>query len=93
MTKMIPRETRQADTGCEVQAHLNTELSLGQSRRGSASQNVKIRAGYAEQPHHGDDATDEAEVMKMAWVDGGLGIDLKLIVVAGGVLEETVHRV
>ena len=43
--------------------------------------------------HHGDEATDEAEVGEVVWIDGGGGVDLETVVVLASVLEQTVHGV
>lgn len=44
-------------------------------------------------PHHGDEASDEAEVGEVVGVDGGGRVDLQTVVVLAGVLEQTVHGV
>lgn len=43
--------------------------------------------------HHGDEASDEAEVGEVVGVDGGRRVDLQTVVVLAGVLEQTVHGV
>ena len=43
--------------------------------------------------HHCDEASDEAEVREVVWVDGGSWVDLQTVVVLAGVFEQTVHGV
>lgn len=43
--------------------------------------------------HHGDEASNEAEVCEVVWVDGGGRVDLQTVVVLAGVFKQTVHGV
>lgn len=43
--------------------------------------------------HHGDEASNEAEVREVVGVDGGGRVDLQTVVVLAGVLKQTVHGV
>lgn len=45
------------------------------------------------QTDYGNEASDEAEVGEMVWVDGGRRVDLKTVVVFAGVFKQTVHWV
>lgn len=43
--------------------------------------------------HHGNEASDEAEVRKVVGVDGGSRVDLQTVVVLAGVFKQAVHGV
>lgn len=43
--------------------------------------------------HHGDEASNEAEVCEVVRVDGGGRVDLQAVVVLAGILKQTVHGV
>lgn len=46
-----------------------------------------------EQSYHGDEASDEAEVFEVVWVDGRSWVDLQAVVVLTGVFKQAVHGV
>lgn len=48
---------------------------------------------FQSEAHHGDEASDEAEVREVVGVDGGGRVDLQTVVVFAGVFEQTVHGV
>lgn len=50
----------------------------------------RVNGPYA---HHGDEASDEAEVREVVGVDGGGRIDLQTVVVLASVLKEAIHGV
>lgn len=43
--------------------------------------------------HHGNEASDEAEVCEVVGVDGGGRVDLQTVVVLASVFKQTVHGV
>lgn len=48
---------------------------------------------FKETTHHGNEASDEAEIGEVVGVDGGGGVDLQTVVVLAGVFKQTVHGV
>ena len=44
-------------------------------------------------PHHGDEASDELEVLEVVGVDVGRRVDLQTVVVFTGVFKQAVHGV
>lgn len=48
---------------------------------------------FQSEAHHGDEASDEAEVGEVVGVDGGGRVDLQAVVVLAGVFKQTVHGV
>ena len=48
---------------------------------------------FLSEAHHGDEASDEAEVREVVGVDGGGGVDLQTVVVLAGVFKQTIHGV
>ena len=43
--------------------------------------------------HHGDEASDEAEICEVVGINGGSWVDLQTVVVLAGIFEQTVHGV
>lgn len=48
---------------------------------------------FQSEAHHGDEASDEAEVCEVVGVDGGGRVDLQTVVVLSGIFKQTVHWV
>lgn len=48
---------------------------------------------FQSEAHHGDEASDEAEVCEVVGIDGRGRVDLQTVVVLAGVFKQTVHGV